>query len=175
MGFGDVDKIERSVFYSYLYIVLNILKIMDQQASNLIRRIYAKEFDEGASKYNEWLAKCGEWPTSLEDQKVQRSNKLHSFLRGMGSVLDIFGVSLYSNFRYCHPLYSRGDLSPTQRDAIALASDWQRVDRALDKIISGDSSERDFSVEEARVGKRLVREMYEHLRNVYISHSNYRG
>lgn len=137
---------------------------MNQQTSNLIRRIYAKEFDEYVTKYNEWLA-------SLEDQKVQRHSKLRSFLRGMGSVLDIFGVSsLNSNFRYVPPLYSGGDLSSTQREVVALASDWQRVDRTLDKIISGDSSEGDFSVEEEGVGKHLVREMYEDLRNVYISH-----
>lgn len=124
---------------------------------------HAQEFDKSVSEYNEWLA-------SLENPKVQKKNNWRAFFRGMGSILDIFGNSFSTQtFAYGHLLYSRADLSPEQKDAIALASDWQRVDRSLDKILLSESSNDDISVEDAKAGKPLVQQMYGHFRNVYVS------
>ena len=125
---------------------------------------YAKEFDETVSQYNEWLA-------SLENPKIQRQNKWRAFVQGMGSVLDIFGTSPIRQTRYSHPLYSRQELTPAQKEAIALASDWQRVGTTLDNVISGNSSNGDISVEDATQGKQLVQQIYEHFRNVYVANA----
>jgi len=152
-------KIEKEALDSKIYIILNIPKDVNQQTV-----IYAKEFDEFVSQYNEWLV-------SLGNPKVQRQNRWHAFFRGMGSVLDLFGTSSLSLSEYSHPLYPRGDLTSEQKDAIALASDWQRVDRALDTILSGDSSNGDISVKDATQGRHLVRDMYEHFRNVYVANA----
>ncbi len=120
---------------------------------------YAQEFDESVAKYNEWL-------TSLENPEVQRKNHWRAFLEGMGSILDIFGNSFGPK-----TFYSRDDLTPEQKDAIGLASDWQRVDRTLDRILSGDSSNGNISVKDAKAGKKLVQQMYGHFKNIYVSHS----
>ncbi|MFH1589854.1 MAG: hypothetical protein ABIB43_04775 [archaeon] len=132
---------------------------MNQQAVN-----HGQEFDESVAKYNEWLA-------SSEDSKVQRRNNWKDFLKGMGSVLDIFGNYFSKKNMNGHPLYSRVDLTAEQKDSIGLASDWQRVDRNLDKIILGDSSNGDISVEDAKAGKQLIQQMYDNYKNVYISHT----
>ena len=120
---------------------------------------HAHEFDETVRSYNEWLA-------SLGNSRVQRHNGRHAFFQGMASVLelDIFRASSTDQFKRRHPLYSRKDLTPSQKDAAALASDWQRVDRTLDEILSGDRPNSDLSVEDAARGKQLVRQMYEHFR-----------
>lgn len=134
---------------------------------------HASEFDKIVNQYNEWLA------LPSENQKVQsqRQNRWPAFLEGMGSVLDIFGASSANQSEYSdpseykHPLYSREDLTPAQKDAIALASDMQRVGITLDDIISGNSSSKDISIETATQGKQLVQKMCEHYRNVYIANS----
>lgn len=123
---------------------------------------YVTEFDEAVIQYNQGLA-------SLEDPKVQRRNRWRAFFRGMGYVLDIFSISSIIQLGYSPPLYSRNDLTSAQKDAIALASDWQRVERTLDKVLSGDSSPGNISVEGATQGKQLVQQMYEHFRNVYVA------
>lgn len=128
---------------------------------------YAKKFDEFVSEYDKWLA-------SLENPKVLRRNRWSrwsAFFIGVGSLLDISGALSFNRLGYSHPLYFREDLTPEQKDAIVLASDWQKVDRTLDNIISGNSSNGKISVEEATAGKYLVKQMYEHFRNVYVAHA----
>lgn len=125
---------------------------------------YAQEFDESVSEYNKWL-------TTLENPKVQKRNRWLAFFRGMGSVLDIFGNSSSNQtFQYNHPFYSRDNLTPEQKDAIALASDWQKVNKDLDNIISSNQSNEDISIEDAKTGKILVQQMHDHFRDVYVSH-----
>ena len=121
---------------------------------------YVQEFDDSVKGYNHWLE-------SLENPKAQRRNKVHVLLTGMGSALDLFGNS--SNNSNIHPLYSRDDLTSQQKDAIALASDWQRVDRSLDKLLSNNSSDGQISVEDAKAGKAMALRMYGHFRNIYVS------
>ena len=90
----------------------------------------------------------------------------------MDSVSYIFGsFSDLRTFGYNHPLYSRHDLTPEQKDAIAIASDFQRVGNTLDKVISGDFGNGAFSVEDAKARKQLVQSMYNHFRDVYVSHT----
>ena len=126
---------------------------------------YAEEFDESVGKYNEWLA-------SLLNPKVQRRNWWGALFRGVDSVSYIFGsFSDLRTFGYNHPLYSRHDLTPEQKDVIAIASDLQRFDNNLDRIISGDLSNGAFSVEDAKARKQLVQSMYNHFRDVYVSHT----
>lgn len=68
---------------------------------------------------------------------------------------------------YHHPIYSRTDLIPEQKDAIALASDWNRVGKHLESIISENTPEVNLSVQEARVGKIMVKRMYNHFKSIY--------
>ena len=126
---------------------------------------YFQEFDELVMDYNKWLI-------SLENPKVQKRNNYRSFLRGICSVLDIFGISFNTQtFEYNRPLYYKKDLSPKQKDAIALASDWQRVNITLDKIISENLPIRNISANDAKIGKVFVQERYNYFRNVYVSHA----
>ncbi|MBR9700938.1 hypothetical protein GOV11_03675 [Candidatus Woesearchaeota archaeon] len=131
---------------------------MDRQTAD-----YAQEFDESVAKYNEWLA-------SLENPKAQKRNAMSAFFIGLGAVLDIFGNSSGTQtFRHNGPAYSRTDLSSGQKNAIALASDWQRVDLTLDKILLGVSSNEHISIEDAEAWKPVVQQMYNHLRDFYVS------
>ena len=124
---------------------------------------YSIEFDESVIKYNEWLV-------SLESPKVQKQNKYWAFLRGMGSILDIFKDPFnIQTQEYLLSSYPMSDLSAVQKDVIALASDWKRVDMNLDRIISGESSDNEISVGDARDGKKFVQHMYDHYKNVYVS------
>jgi len=124
---------------------------------------HAQEFDEMVEKYNEWL-------TSLEKPKVQKRNYWADFLRGLSSVGGIFPVD-QETFQYTHPLYSRTDITPEQKDAIALASDLKRMDKTLDTVITSNSATEKFSVEEAKIGKDIAQGMYEHFRNIYVSYA----
>ena len=126
---------------------------------------YVQEFDKLVMKYNERLA-------SLENPKVQKRNKWRAFFNGMGSVLEIFGNPFDTKtFEYSHQLYSKDNLTPEQKDAIELASVWQKVDKKLDNIISGNLSNENISVENAKAGKLLVQQKYNHFMDVYVSHA----
>ena len=146
-------------FCNKIYILINERKIMNQKED------YAREFDESVVKYNEWL-------DSLEDLKVQRKNNWRAFFRGMAMSLDIFG-GLFKNdyLSHNHPLYSCDDLSSKQKDAIALASYFQRVGKSLDEIILGKSRDNKISAEEAKSGKLFTQKIYNSFRDVYISHA----
>jgi len=124
---------------------------------------YAQKFDETVIVFNKWLE-------SLKNPKSQRRDKLRALLAGSGSILDISGdTPIDSNARNIHPLYSRKDLTHYQKDAVALASDWKRVEMNLDKILSDNSSDGQISVEDARAGKAMAQKMYAHFRDIYFS------
>jgi hypothetical protein len=152
---------------SFLYLA-SFLKIMSPQKAD-----YTKEFDETVREYNEWLS-------SLEPE-AQKINYRRAFLRGMDSIFGGMGSFFGSSCRektseseYEHPLYSREDLSPEQKDAIALASDFQRADMSLDKIIAGEPSEENIPAKDAQAIKPFFKEMYAHYRNVYVFHARRR-
>nr|MBA4404863.1 hypothetical protein [Nanoarchaeum sp.] len=68
---------------------------------------------------------------------------------------------------YHHPIYSRLDLTPEQKDAIALGSSWSRVGKHLESIISENTPEVNLSVQEATAGKIMVERMYNHFKSIY--------
>ena len=70
-----------------------------------------KQFDKEVLKYNKYL------------------ESLKNFKRKIKATFNIFGQKIY------HPLYSRDDLTAEEKDSIALASDWQRVRKTLDKFL----------------------------------------
>ncbi len=121
------------------------------------------EFDKLVIAYNVWLA-------SLENPRVQKTRYWKSLFRGAYSILDIFNHSSSDNFKYSNPIYFRKDLSSKQKDIVALASDWQRVNRDLDEIILGQSLKyTTMSPEEAKPAKELVEKIYANFRNDYLS------
>ena len=121
------------------------------------------EFDKLVSEYNVWLA-------SLENPQVQKKRYWKSIFRGAYSIVNIFNNSNSDNFKHSNPLYSRKDLSSKQKDIVAIASDWQRVNHDLDEIILGKSSKYiTMSNEEAKPAKELVEKIYSNLRNDYVS------
>ena len=134
---------------------------MKQQAQD-----YANEFDLFVADYNNWLK-------SLENKNMQKRNKLHAYIRGIGSVLNIFNHNpmQLSSFQHNNPLYLRKDLTSEQRTAVSLASDLKRVCNRLDKILLGKSLNRDISVENAGAGKLLVASAYNQFKNIYVSHA----
>jgi len=115
---------------------------------------YIQEFDKFVGEYN----------LSLENSEIRKRNWT-AFFSGMGSVLNIFGNSIEP---FSHPC---GDLSPEQKEAIELASDIRRIDKNLDKIISGDLSNAEMSEDDAKLGKKLAQKIYNHFRDIYISHA----
>lgn len=118
---------------------------------------YAREFDKLVDDYN----------LSLENSKIGKRN-WRAFFMGMGSVLDFFENSL----RHTHHLYSGKDLLPEQlEDAIALASDWRRTVKKLDKIICDNSPSLEVSVQDAKMGKPLAESMYDNFRDAYVSYA----
>ena len=119
---------------------------------------YDAEFDKLVGEYNGWLS-------SLRDPKIHIRNLWNGFLRGIASPLE-FGYSRDFSRIHSNPLDS-SQLSPWQRDAIALASDWQRVDNTLDKII-GDQSTSEVSVLDAKARKSFVHQIYEGYRQAYV-------
>jgi hypothetical protein len=77
-----------------------------------------KIFDEYIIEYNKWL-----------DSLTNPKSFLNNILTGVGSVLDLSGNS----FECKYPLSS---LSPEEQDTIAIASDWKRIGKDLEKIIT---------------------------------------
>ncbi len=145
---------------------------------------YASEFDRLVDALN---TKMYEIDQKLANPSTtKRKIDWKSFWDGFGSVLDLAGN--YFNSRISpkpispNPIspndsvssffissYTSTNLSPVQQDAVALASDWKRVDKTLDQIISDGGLSGEMSVDEAKKGKKLVQQMYDHYRVVYIS------
>jgi hypothetical protein len=144
---------------------------------------YAIEFDETVKSYNQWLA-SKEKP---EDNEAKRKQRRKAFLRGMSSVRDFYGMGFSLNpdskrinlvlgvmdeiNDSIHPLYDRADLAPEQMDAIALASDWQRVGNSLEKVIAGEITDFEISKDDAKKIKPQIEMMYDHYRKVYVSYA----
>ena len=59
-----------------------------------------------------------------------KSSKFKSFIKGMGSVIDLTG----SYFSY-RPYWMRKDLTPREQDALAIKGDWEAVGNDLRKAI----------------------------------------
>ncbi len=101
-----------------------------------------REFDGLVRSYNEWLASRDKKPRTIV-----------SWVAGL----------LLKQKGYYNPLYCREDLTPEQKDAIALASDWQRVNDNLEKILREE--------ERIQVGKGIIDEMYNSFKQIYIINS----
>lgn len=127
-----------------------------------LENIYAKEFDENVNQYNEWLK-------SMENPSFIRKTKLHSFFKGMSSIFDIYGGQSIKETSYDNPLYSNENLTQNQKDAIALGSDWQRINLSLDQIISGELESEGISIKDAIQSKELVQQMYGEFRDIYVT------
>ncbi len=124
---------------------------------------YVKEFDTAVIKYNEWL-------DNINSPKGQKKEGYKAFYRGMHSVITSFSrqarVSINTNF---HPYFKKSSLNNIQQDAIALASDWQRVENNLDSIISDETNLKEISKEDAIIAKGHVQSFYYYHKQVYIS------
>ena len=128
------------------------------------RRVdYGIKFDEMVSKYNDWL------------ESLDESNSLFSKRNGSNNVDRLFGIHNPSQINLSGSIYSTfscTNYSSIQKDAIALASDWQRVNVTLDQIISGEKIDEKISVKDAIAGKKFVQDMYDHYKSVYVSFAN---
>ncbi len=119
----------------------------------------AQEFDELVTKYNEWLA-------SSENLRFRSGGLLKNILWGAGSVFNISGDLLPSQpFRHNHPVHSRDDLTSEQKDAIALASDWQRATEKYEKMVS------EIPGEEKESEREFIRKTYNNFREIYVSYA----
>ncbi|NCC71708.1 hypothetical protein EOM09_09120, partial [bacterium] len=98
----------------------------------------AQEFDGIVNQYNEWLK-------NLDTDDTNKAN-------------------LYKN----HPVYFKEDLSIEQKTAILIASDFQRIKKTLEDIISKKSPTEEFSIDEAISGKKIIDEIYNHFKDTYI-------
>lgn len=113
---------------------------------------YATEFDEQVRKYNEYLE-----PYQKNKEPAKKKDYWKGLLEAMVDVFDIFGFWDHSPSSYApapirnNPIYFRNDLSPEQKDAILLGSDYQRVNKRLDKIISGETIDDKLTIEEAKI------------------------
>jgi len=125
---------------------------LKEKKNNLSSPDYSKEFDDIVIKYNEWLS-------SIENPKVRKKRNLIAFLKGMGSAINLFGEN---NFQNSHPLYFRKDLSPKQKDAIALASDCMRVKKDLEKTAYLESC----NIQEER---KIILELYNYFKEIYLN------
>jgi hypothetical protein len=129
-------------------------------------RDYAREFDEHVSRYNQWLA-------SLENPEDRTRNKVRTFFGGfinsLGSLLNVFGNSPRNSLAENNPIYSDNNLSSEQKDAIALASDWKRAGKELDKILSGESKTANFSLSNAKSERQIAQKVYNHLKEFYVA------
>lgn len=74
---------------------------------------------------------------NIPKNEYNESRKQNFFLRGIGSVLNVFGLPLNSP-RYVSDnisLYARSDISPEEKDYKALESDLKEVKKSLDRIV----------------------------------------
>ena len=133
-----------------IYIVLLYTSLMTTMYEG--RKInIMQEFDALVVSYNGWF-------TSQETRTEKRRRSLAGFLKGMGSIINLSGKQ--KNVTPDCPVYNRSDLSSEQKDAVLLASDLQRVDTDLDKILSGDMKSKQLSVADARGGKKFIQQIY---------------
>ncbi len=131
---------------------------------------YGKNFDRLVYGLNEWLK-------NAEDPKKMKPRYFKAFLRGMESVLNLYGKIEPFEFISSNPIYSNKDLYPEQKDAISLASDWRRVSKNLCKIIRGEEPNKiyfteaeEISIQDARIGKIMAEDLYNSYRDMFISH-----
>ncbi|MBN2053196.1 hypothetical protein JW756_06860 [Candidatus Woesearchaeota archaeon] len=125
------------------------------------------EFDELVNQLNQWLVSN---ENALRYKQRVKKRRKESFWRGFFSV---FGIRYSKSAReddlaYRHPVYDRKDLSGEQMDCVCLASDLIRTINTLEKIISGETDNLNFSAADAKIGKRASEEMYSGLRQKYF-------
>ena len=89
---------------------------------------FGKEFDEAVIEYNDWFA-------TIENSTI------------FSRIINVF--------RYHPPLYSRKDLSPEQKDAIAIASDWKTVGSDLEQLLENDQHQIQLGKEIERAEGRV--------------------
>jgi len=90
----------------------------------------------------------------------------------MGSILDIFGTSFsQDNITTGNPLYSKSNLSPEQKNAVAIGATWHSMDKNLDKIIAGEVVSDTITVQDAIEGKKLTKVMYCSYRDIYAAYA----
>lgn len=116
----------------------------------------AEEFDKLVDEYIEYL----------ENPKVQRKYKLKAFMKGVASVFDISGKS---SSHISHPIYSRNDLTSSQKNLISTASAFKKTEKTLDKILAGEETEKDIPKEEAVQGRKFANRIYEDFKKAYIN------
>ena len=119
---------------------------------------YSKEFDDLVDEYNKWL----ESPRTFGSSFL---NGLFDFAKGFSSVFDFSGNSPKIEHYQWHPIYSRKDLTPSQKDAIALASNFKRVEKSLET----EMHEGKLSFDEFKSSKDFIQEIYNNYKDSYIS------
>ncbi len=76
--------------------------------------------------------------------------------------------TLKSNLREKNPVYFKEHFSIEQKTAILIASDFQRVRKTLEDIISKKSPTKEFSIDKAISGKKFIDKIYNHFKDIYI-------
>ncbi len=119
---------------------------------------YKQEFDGYVEKYIEWIDSCkqGKDTKSVLGELLSGTSYLFSILK-QGSVVEV---------RSYPDLFPK-NFDPTQRDTVALGSDWRIVQQTLDKIISNDAQDSELTVEQAEAGKKFAERIYENMRESY--------
>ena len=134
---------------------------------------YAAEFDRLVDALNKEIYESDQRAvtSSLSENRISKPKKdWKYFWEGFCSVLNIGGNSSGYSFVPSYTSTTSTKLSAQQQDAVALASDLKRVDKTLDEILLSGGLPGKMSVDEAKEGKRFVEQMYNHHREVYISH-----
>ena len=130
---------------------------------------YGKEFDNEVDNYNKWLSSHSSMERAKEGARKVRGSFSQDFVSGLYYML-AWNVEI-PLLKMRHPIYGKEELTPEQKDAIALASD---VKMAVAKTRE-DLEARCFPKEQAEVGERyaesLLGPLYAHYRDVYVAHA----
>lgn len=88
-----------------------------------IKPAYAENFEHEVEKYIKYLDGLS---NSATQSPLSQISTLESFAKGAGSIINLLPpqtLRLPYPKKTMNPLYSRKDLSPEQKDAIAIAAD----------------------------------------------------
>ncbi len=118
--------------------------------------VYSKEFDKMVKEYNNWFS-------HQEDSPNQKRELFDAFIQGL------MFKSPTINKSKKNPLYFRNDLTANQKDAVALASDWQNVYESLDNNNNNISLIKNISLKDRIKGKEIAQQMYDRYKNIYIA------
>ena len=127
---------------------------------------FSLEFDKLVDSYNVWSSKAEPSRSRLNVQSVLRCdiNSLNQFGKNYRNLVDVNSE--------LNPIYSLG-LSSEQRSILFMASDWKRLDTALEDIVSGKIVDSSIPVDAARTVKEACVKIYSEWRDAYVKSRGY--